>query len=260
MDSGLTGVAAGGGRGASAEKPRRGRIKCVVWDLDGTVWDGVLLEGDPLALRPGVAEVIRALDERGILHSVASRNDADAAMEQLKRFGLDEYFLHPQIGWQPKSSSVAAVAQASGIGLDAVAFVDDQAFEREEVAFAHPRVFCVPADQIGAAARRREEFRPRFVTDESRQRREMYRSGIERDRAEREARAVGDNFLATLGMVFTISRAGEEDLKRAEELTIRTNQLNSTGRTYSYEELRELRESPGHLLLVAGLEDRFGCS
>jgi FkbH-like protein len=59
-------------------------------------------------------------------------------------------------------------------------------------------------------------------------------------------------------MTFTIAPARREDLQRAEELTIRTNQLNSTGRTYSYDELDALRESPDHLLLVATLTDRFG--
>ena len=75
---------------------------------------------------------------------------------------------------------------------------------------------------------------------------------------EREFVGTNEEFLATLGMIFTIAPAGEEDLQRAEELTVRTNQLNSTGYTYSYEELDALRESPDHLLLVATLADRFG--
>jgi FkbH-like protein len=202
--------------------------------------------------------VIRALDARGILHSVASRNDADLAMAQLKRCGLAEYFLHPQINWNPKSGSVAAIAGALNIGLDSIAFVDDQPFELAEVAFVHPQVLCVRADEIDTAVFEWEEFQPQFVTDESRRRRHMYLSGIIRDQAEKESRAVGEDFLATLDMVFTIGPARKEDLQRAEELTIRTNQLNSTGRTYSYEELRALCESPDHLLLVAELEDRFG--
>ncbi|HYO60624.1 MAG TPA: hypothetical protein VEU29_01845, partial [Actinomycetota bacterium] len=67
-----------------------------------------------------------------------------------------------------------------------------------------------------------------------------------------------EEFLASLGMRFTISPAGEDDLQRAEELTVRTNQLNTTGRTYSYDELRSYAESEAHLLLVAELEDKHG--
>jgi FkbH-like protein len=259
LGSELTGASiAGGWRDTPRGNPGRGRVKCVVWDLDDTVWNGVLLEGGQLTPRRRVAEVIRALDSRGILHSVASRNDFDLAMAQLERFGLAEFFLYPQINWRPKSSSVADIATALNIGFDSIAFVDDQPFELEEVAFAHPQVLCIRSDEIDTAAYQWEEFQPRFVTDESRTRRLMYRSSIRRDQAEKESGAVGEDFLATLNMVCTISPAAAEDLERAEELTIRTNQLNSTGRTYSYEELKALRESADHLLLVAELEDRFG--
>ncbi|AEW99630.1 HAD-IIIC family phosphatase [Streptantibioticus cattleyicolor] len=237
--------------------PRRGRIKCVVWDLDDTVWDGVLLEDGEVTVRPAVVAEIRRLDGLGILHSVASRNDHEAAMARLRAAGLDDYFLHPQIGWNPKSASVAEVAKALNIGLDTIAFVDDQPFEREEVAHALPQILTVDAADIHTALRT-EEFRPRFVTDESRTRRAMYRSAIERDQVEREYTGTSEEFLATLDMVFTIAPARPGDLQRAEELTVRTNQLNATGRTYSYDELDALRRSDDHLLLVAGLTDKYG--
>ncbi len=237
--------------------PARGRIKCVVWDLDNTLWDGVLLEDGEVTVRPEVVAEIKRLDELGILHSIASRNDHDAVMTRLRETGLEEYFLHPQINWNPKSHSVAEVAKALNIGADTLAFVDDQPFEREEVAHALPQVLTVDAADV-ATALRTEEFQPRFVTDESRVRRAMYRSAAERDQVEREYTGTSEEFLATLDMVFTIAPAQEADLQRAEELTLRTNQLNSTGRTYSYDELHELSRSEDHLLLVAGLTDKYG--
>jgi FkbH-like protein len=240
-----------------AQAPTRS-VKCVVWDLDGTIWDGVLLEDGEVEVRPEAAEAIEALSERGILNSIASRNDFDAAVARLERAGLHEHFVYPQIGWWPKSKSVAEVAREINIGIDTLAFVDDQPFELEEVAFAHPEVLCVPVTEIADAVRTRPEFRPRFVTDESRQRRHLYRSEEKRTRDEGDFEGTDQEFLATLGMVFTIAPVGDEDLKRAEELTVRTNQLNSTGRTYSYEELDALRRDPDHVLLVATLEDRYG--
>lgn len=59
-------------------------------------------------------------------------------------------------------------------------------------------------------------------------------------------------------MKFVISEAGEQDLQRAEELTVRTNQLNASGKTYDYAELDYFRQSDNHLLLVCELEDKFG--
>ena len=123
------------------KKKDKQTIKCVVWDLDNTVWDGILLEDREVVLRPHVVDILKTLDERGILHSVASRNDHDLAMAKLEEFGIAEYFLYPQINWNPKSGSVAQIAKDINTGLDAIAFVDDQPFEREEVAFTHEKVW-----------------------------------------------------------------------------------------------------------------------
>lgn len=239
------------------EKPKRGRIKCVVWDLDNTLWDGTLLEDGEVTVRPEVVAEIKRLDELGVLHSVASRNDHEAAMARLKAAGLDEYFLYPQISWNPKSGSVERIAKALNIGLDAIAFVDDQPFELAEVAHALPSVKTVDVATLGEALAS-EEFRPKFVTDESRVRRELYRAAAVREQVEQDHEGTSEEFLSTLDMKFTIARAQREDLQRAEELTVRTNQLNSTGRTYSYDELDELRTSPDHVLLVASLSDKYG--
>ncbi len=240
-----------------ADKPVRGRIKCIVWDLDNTLWDGVLLEDGEVTLRPWVAEHIRRLDQHGVLHSVASKNDHQAAMAKLTEFGLAEMFLYPQINWNSKSSSIQLISTALNLGHDAFAFVDDQEFERAEVGHEVPGVICVDILELDEALRR-PEFRPRFVTDESAQRRLMYQGQLAREELEREFVGTNHDFLASLDMSFTIETARREDLQRAEELTVRTNQLNSTGRTYSYEELDALRESPEHLVLVASLTDRFG--
>lgn len=239
------------------EKPVQGKIKCVVWDLDNTLWDGVLLEDGEVAVRPSVVAHIRRLDSMGVLNSVASKNDHDTAMATLRTLGLDEMFLYPQISWNAKSSSIQQIATKLNLGLDAFAFVDDQEFELAEVGFALPQVTCV--DIVDADdTLTRPEFRPRFVTDESAQRRGMYQSQLARDDLESNFIGTSEEFLASLGMTFTIAPAKQEDLQRAEELTVRTNQLNSTGRTYSYDELDALRESPEHHLLVASLTDRFG--
>lgn len=242
---------------AAQQETKRPAIKCVVWDLDNTLWDGVLLEDEQVSLRPGVLEVIKTLDSRGILHSIASKNDHAAVMQRLEELGLSEYFLYPQINWNSKASSVREIARAINIGIDTLAFVDDQSFEREEVAFSVPEVLCIAAEDI-AAMPEMPEMIPRFITEDSRKRRQMYLSDIARDRAEKKFVGPSEEFLTTLDMVFTIALAREEDLKRAEELTVRTHQLNTTGYTYSYEELDAFRQSAAHRLFVASLDDKFG--
>ncbi len=232
-------------------------IKCLVWDLDNTLWDGILLENKEVTLREGVTEVIQELDRRGILLSIASKNEPADALAALRRFGLEEYFLVPQIGWYSKSDSVAEIARLLNLGLDAFAFIDDQPFEREEVRFHHPQVRVYnAADYLGLTAL--PEFTPSIVSEDSRLRRRMY---VEDFRRQEEEQRFGDNadaFLQTLDMRLTLSGVAEGDLERVEELTLRTNQLNSTGITYGYEELRALIHSPRHLFFIAELTDRFG--
>ncbi|HEY8022297.1 MAG TPA: hypothetical protein VIH93_14430, partial [Thermoanaerobaculia bacterium] len=133
----------------------------------------------------------------------------------------------------------------------------DQPFEREEVAFSHPQVLCLDAAELPGILDL-PAMMPRFITEDSRRRRLMYRADIHRNRAEGDFAGPKEEFLAGLEMVFTIAPAREDDLQRAEELTVRTHQLNTTGYTYSYDELAAFSRSPRHRLLVASLTDRYG--
>lgn len=243
--------------GVLVAEPKVKSIKCVVWDLDNTIWDGILLEDQQVTLRPGVLETLETLDHRGILLSIASRNDHETTMRKLEELGIKQYFLYPQINWNPKSSSLRAIAKSLNISIDTFAFVDDQPFEREEVSFEIPEMLCIDAANVSEICAM-PEMMPRFITDDSHQRRQLYLSDIERNTVEKDFVGSNEEFLATLNMTFTIAHAQEEDLKRAEELTVRTHQLNTTGYTYSYEELNAFRHSDTHKLFISGLEDKYG--
>ena len=240
-----------------ADKPAQ--VKCVVWDLDGTIWEGTLSEGGAGCLRQGVLETIHELDRRGIIQSIASKNDAPNAMKKLEEFGIADYFLCPQISWGPKSAAIQTILTTLNLKSEAVAFVDDNAFERDEVGFAHPKVRTYDAEEA-AGLTERPEFTVRFITQDSANRRKMYQADISRQAAEQSFAGTAEEFLATLDMRMDISRVTEQDLRRVEELTIRTHQLNSTGYTYSYEELLAMSQSPDYIFCICGLHDRYGDS
>jgi len=232
-------------------------IKCIVWDLDNTIWEGVLLESKAVSLKPGIKELLEEFDSRGILHSIASKNNYEDAVLKLKEFGIDHYFLYPEIHWNAKSTSISKIQTNFNFGMDTIAFIDDQEFERDEVKSQHPEVLSVDAleyEQLAGYSR----FNPRFITEDSKRRRLMYQSDITRNQSESEYEGPKEEFMASLNMEFIISEAKEEDLKRAEELTVRTNQLNATGQTFDYEELNEFRKSPEHRLIVCELKDKYG--
>ncbi|NDW06010.1 HAD-IIIC family phosphatase [Jiella pacifica] len=238
-------------------KEKAKSVKLVVFDLDNTLWDGTLLEDGDVRLKPSILPLFEELDRRGVLISVASRNDADLALAKLEAFGLVDYVLHPQIGWGAKSQAVATIVAALNLGFDTVAFVDDEPFERGEVHHALPEVRVIDGRAVEEIADR-PDFMPAVITGESRLRRQMYRAEIRRGEVEAQSSEPTQAFLRSLDMRFTILEAREEDLLRAEELTLRTNQLNTTGRTYDLEALDAMRLSPDHLVLVARLEDRYG--
>jgi len=233
------------------------KIKVLVWDLDNTLWDGTLLEDDNVSLFPGVEETLRELDRRGILLSIASKNEAAPVEAKLRELGLWELFLYPQINWNSKAVSVANIAKALNLGLDSFAFIDDQAFERDDVLSANPAVRVYDASQRNDILSR-SEFTPRFITEDSARRREMYRSDLERRADEESYSGSAEDFLATLDMELTIAPVCPGDLERVEELTLRTNQLNSTGYTYDFDELSAFMDSPKHKFLISSLSDRYG--
>ncbi len=236
-----------------------GTVKCVIWDLDQTVWDGILAEqdADRVALRPEVLQTMKRLDERGILQSIASKNDYDHAWRVLERLGVAHLFLYPQINWEPKSANIQRIASALNIGVDSCAFIDDSPFERAEVAHELPGVRVLADSDISALLERPEFDVP--VTEESIQRRAFYRA-----EAERKQHAVhyGDRyeaFLKTCKMEAALFRPTEPaHIERCLELLHRSNQLNLSTHRYAREELLQLLERQDVMCICTSCRDRFG--
>ncbi|CDH20894.1 HAD-IIIC family phosphatase [Xenorhabdus bovienii] len=232
-------------------------VKCVIWDLDNTIWTGILSEQDDLKLKDGIEQLIDQLDKMGILQSIASRNDASDALDMLKKLNLEQYFVYPQINWGPKSSSIEKIQKSLNISADTFIFVDDQILERDEVNSKFPEVTCIDALEYESIL-----SLPRIanmeVSDDAKLRRQRYQDDILRKEEEETFVGASEEFLSQLDMKFYISKAEPEDLLRAEELTQRTNQLNSTGITYSREQLSQLMNSEEYALFVFELVDKYG--
>lgn len=231
-------------------------IKCVVFDLDETLWHGVLVEGGAAALIDGVEQTLRELDRRGILLAVASKNDPAPALERLRRFGLAELFVAARIGWERKSLGIAEIAAQLNLGLDAFAFVDDSAFERAEVSAALPMVACIDARGLSSLP---HEVRFRGADSETaRSRRRLY--------AEAERRAAvrlifaGDEgaFLRSCATRLEVAPYAPADFERVLELAQRTNQLNASGRKYDRDGCARLLAEPALRPFVLRCADAHG--
>ena len=232
-------------------------VKCVIWDLDNTLLSGVYLESGtrPPAADPAMRTAAVRLRDRGIIHAVASRNPPAAARHAAQVTGLD--FAAVECGWGRKSDAVLKIIEDLGIGPDAVAFVDDDLYERAEVSCAVPEALVLSPEDLADAVGW-PQFSPAVVTAESRRRGQMY---AQRRRRQEEARAFGgsrDAFLRHCATEVTIAPATAADVPRLHELSVRTRQLNTSGEAMAQSELRQLVSSPAHQVTTVRLSDKFG--
>ena len=229
--------------------------KCVVFDLDNTLWDGVLIEGE-VTLKPSVPDLFKHLDERGILISVASKNNEEEALEHLAAHGLAEYLIHPVINWNQKSENIKWLADKISIGTDTLIFIDDSPFEREEVSASVAGIEVLPETELDNLLKH-----PRLQggsTTESGNRRIMYQQQAKRSEAAIE---FGEDYLAFLkscDIVVTIGPVVEKQYPRVAELLQRTNQLNFSGIKYGRDEIDKLLQATGTGKHVIHCKDKYG--
>ncbi|MBP3413130.1 MAG: HAD-IIIC family phosphatase [Oscillospiraceae bacterium] len=247
------------GEAIAAQQPAP-TVKCLVWDLDGTLWDGILIETDDpktLKLKDGVIALIKALDARGIIQSVASKNDYDNAYPVLERLAVAEYFLYPQIHWNAKSSSMKDIAKCLNIGIDSLALIDDSIFEREQVRSALPQVRVYDAAETDKLLSLPEFSVP--ITEESKNRRQMYRAEEQRNLLRSSDNTDTIEFLKKCHLrarIFTPKTEAEK--LRCYELVVRTNQLNMSGKKYTPDEFASVIAIPDHKIFAMSCGDDFG--
>lgn len=236
------------------------KVKCVVWDLDNTIWDGVPAEftnGQKTQLRPQVKDIIDNLDKRGILQSVASKNDYEFAWNTLVECGIADYFLCPQINWGAKSNSLRVIAKQLDIGLDSFALVDDSPFEREEVQYVYPQIRVFDPKNIQEMISSEAFDVP--ITSEAKNRRKMYQA--EFVRSEYRSLTNVDNilFIKECQLVATPLRLNNEStIQRCYELVQRTNQLNSSGTKYKQDVFISMLNDDNYENIAFKFSDKFG--
>ncbi len=236
------------------------QVKCVVWDLDNTLWDGVLIETSDessIKLKEGVLNIIKALDERGIIQSIASKNDYETAWPVVQRLGIGDYFLYPQIHWNAKSISMRQIAKSLNIGIDSLALIDDSVFEREQVKQSCPMVRVYNVDNLDQLLEAPEFDVP--VTEESRNRRSMYQAEAKRVQLMQEDNTDTVEFIRKCHLrmkIFTPSTDAE--IERCYELTVRTNQLNMSGNKYDRTSFEQILSLPNVKSFAFSCRDDYG--
>ncbi len=258
--------------GAATGKSR----KCLVLDLDNTVWGGVIgddgLEGIVLGHGDAVGEAFLeiqrmalALRDRGILLAVCSKNDENIARaafrEHPEMLLKEEHIAVFQANWHDKASNLEAIAKTLNIGIDALVLLDDNPAERAQVRGALPEVAVpeLPEDPslyprtLLAAG----YFEAVSFTVEDRQRAGQYAAEAQRASTALTYRDL-DEFLRSLDMAATIGPFDAIGLKRIVQLINKTNQFNLTTRRYSEAEIAGLTQNRAVFTMQVRLADRFG--
>lgn len=249
--------------------------KCLVLDLDNTLWGGVVGDDGVAALRlggayPGSAYrelqvLARDLATQGVLLAVCSKNDEEVAREAIATHPemvlRPESFVAVHANWQPKPDNVRALAEQLNIGIDAMVFVDDNPVERGLMRATQPSVTTVdlPVEPAGYAARlaARGDFTRLALTGEDRTRTQMYQAQARRAELESSAASLAD-YLLDLDSHLTIEPRGALNAARIAQLFGKTNQFNLTGLRYGQDEVGRDRAGAG--FYAARLSDRFGDS
>jgi len=259
-------IAAGRGRSA----------KCLVLDLDNTLWGGVIgddgLEGIVLGQGNGTGEAFvdfqryaLGLSERGVILAVCSKNDEKNALEPFEK--------HPEMvlkrshiscfvaNWTDKAANLRQIAKTLNIGLDALVFADDNPVERALVRRELPMVGVpeMPEDPAGygptiAAAGYFEGLK---ITEEDRARSRLYQANAEREMLKESVTDMG-SYLESLRMTMTAQPFDSVGLTRVTQLINKTNQFNLTTQRYTEAEVAALMRNPKAITLQVRLVDRFG--
>ncbi|MGK2897376.1 MAG: HAD-IIIC family phosphatase [Burkholderiaceae bacterium] len=232
--------------------------KVIVCDLDNTLWDGVIGEGEVQHFHERQISLL-ALKSKGVVLTINSKNDP-ANVHWSGGTLSDNDFVCPSISWEPKVQGMKRIQSALNLKIKDYVFVDDREDERELMRMTYPELLCMDATDT-ATWRRFALWEGMLETNPGMDRTLMYKQREERKAFVREDVASDEEraeMFASLRLNLAITQAAANDLKRVAELINRTNQFNLEGSRTSFGEVKAWHDSPDHVILLGQTTDRFG--
>ena len=248
--------------------------KCIVLDLDNTLWGGIVGEDGFEGIKLGDSPVGRAyaefqynllaLNQRGILLAINSKNNFDDAMQIIKDHPnmvlKEDNFVCIRINWNDKVVNMKEISDELNIGLDSMVFFDDDPVNREYVKSNLPEIQTIDISDPSNSSKILKsinDFQMLKITDEDMTRNKMYLE--QRKRTDLKTQ-VGDlqDFLKQLNISVKIKNADSFTIPRISQLTIKTNQFNLTTRRYQEEDIRKFSQDKDKIVECAQVEDKFG--
>ena len=249
--------------------------KCVVLDLDNTLWGGVIGDDGLSGIQIGELGVghafsdfqawLKELKNRGLLLAVCSKNNEDAAKEPFEKH--PEMILHLEdfsmfvANWEDKASNIRVIQKTLNIGMDSLVFLDDNPFERNLVRSLIPEITVpeLPEDPAMYLSYLRglNLFETASYSGDDANRTRQYREQAERAVFEASFQSY-DSYLEGLEMKAVAAPFDEFHYPRIAQLTQRSNQFNLRTVRCTEAEVEALARDEGHICLYFTLKDRFG--
>ena len=249
--------------------------KCIVLDLDNTLWGGVIgedgFDGIALSLSPPGAsfiafqQALRDLHDRGVILAINSANNPEDALHVIRDHPnmilKENHFAASRINWEDKAENIRSLAKELNIGLDSMVFLDDSPVKRENVRSFLPEVETpqLPADptQYARFLHSLPYFESASITDEDKMRGNLYVTERLRKQAENHFEDRGA-FLKSLGIELAVSEDDPSSIARLAQLTEKTNQFNIKKRLFSEIEIEQFMRREDYAVFHARAIDQFG--
>jgi len=253
------------------------QYKCIIVDLDNTLWGGVVGEDGVGNLKLGFEGVgfayhefqkeLKRVSNKGIILAICSKNNFDDAMDVINNHSAmilrNEDFSIKKINWEPKINNISQIANELNIGVDSIVFLDDNPVEREWVRKGLPGIVVpeFPADPFELKSFfksiEHKYFYRSTLLKEDLIKKDLYDSQILRNELLNNSSTI-DDFLVSLNMNLKISNVNIDSIQRVAQLTQKTNQFNFTTRRYSVNQIQEFLNDQEFILNIVEVDDKFG--
>ena len=249
--------------------------KCIVVDLDNTLWGGIVGEDGFDGIRlgpqpPGNAFVefqkyLKALSQRGILLAINSKNNFDDAIQVIREHPFmilkESDFSCIKINWNNKASNMQEISKELNIGLDSFVFFDDDPINRELIRESMPEITTpeLPHDPsfYSEVIQSLHDFSTFQITSEDTNRGQMYLEQKQRTESQNSISDISE-FLKKLNLEIEIKKTNSFTIPRISQLTLKTNQFNLTTKRYHEDQIKKFSEDKNFLIGCAQIRDKFG--
>ncbi len=228
-------------------------VKCIVFDLDNTIWNGTLDSNDNVKLKDGIIKYLKNAFEKGIILAVASKNNYEQAYKKIVELGIEKYFYKLYISWEDKFKAIKDLAKQLNILEEHILFIDDSDIELAEAKYYIPKLQILNEKNISLLNNYINDIS--IITEETKNRNKIYK--ILEKRKEKEQEMSKEEFMKYCNIKIKINLAKEEEFLRIEELLSRTNQMNLNNKILTVDELKKMSNKNEYSIFVVRMSDIF---